>query len=87
MAIYEIEQYEIHAYTYHVEAPNKAHAIEKLFRGDCEPQEGIPQYIGPSEDLGLPVSESFAEKLEQLGIQVEDGSYLPSIRSIRKIKT
>ena len=37
MPTYEIEQYELHAMKYHVEAATEAEAIAKLFQGEAEP--------------------------------------------------
>jgi len=88
MKTFEIEQYEVHAQTYRVEADNEADAIVKLLDGEAEPVDDSLYYIEIAEDLGLPVDEcrKLAEQLRDLGIPIED-HVIPSIRAIRVIET
>lgn len=84
---YEIEQYEVHAQTYRVEADNEADAIVKLLDGEAEPVDDTLTFIEVAEDLGLPVDEcrELADQLRDLGVPV-DGHVIPSIRTIRCIE-
>jgi len=86
MAIYEVEQYEIHAFTYRIEAESEAEAIAKLFDGDAQPTGNGPEYVEVAEDFGLPVDEyrELAEELEARGITVGE-VVIPSICSIRSV--
>lgn len=83
MPTFEIEQYEVHAQTYRVEADNEADAIVKLLDGEAEPVDDSLEYIEIAEDLGLPVDESrqLADQLRDLGVPV-DAHVIPSIRAI-----
>ena len=83
MAIFEIEQYEIHSLTYRVEAENEAEAIAKLFDGDAQPIDDGQEFIEVAEDVGLPVDENreLADELEARGITVGE-NVIPSIRGI-----
>ena len=84
MPTYEIEQYEIHAFTYMVEAENEAEAIAKLFEGDAQPTDDGSEYVQVAEDMGLPTDEyrDLAEELESRGVTVGE-VVIPSIASIR----
>lgn len=88
MTTFEIEQYEIHAQTYRVEADSEADAIVRLLDGDAEPVDDTLIYIEISEDLGLPVDEyrELTNQLRGLGVPV-DGHVVPSIRAIRIVDT
>jgi hypothetical protein len=85
MPIYEIEQYEVYATTYLVEADDEAKAVEKLFT-DKSPRTG-QEFVEICEDLGLPVEnyQELAEKLQDSGFIVDE-AFIPSIKSITKIK-
>ena len=84
---YEIEQYEVHAQTYRVEADSEADAIVKLLDGEAESVDDTLDYIEIAEDLGLHVDEHrrLADQLGHLGVPV-DGHVIPSIRTIRCIE-
>ena len=86
MAIFEIEQYEIHSLTYRVEAENEAEAIAKLLDGDAQPIDDGQEFIEVAEDFGLPVDENreLAEELEARGVTVGE-DIIPSIASIRMV--
>lgn len=84
MRTYEIEQYELHAMKYRVEAASEAEAIAKLFAGEADPVEQSQDMIEVADDYGLPVEEhrKLANALRKLGITVK--KVIPSIRSIEK---
>lgn len=85
MPIYEIEQYELHAMKYRIEAEDEAHAIAKLLDGDADPVCQSLDFSEVADDYGEPVDENMdlAEELRDLGIDVGD-DIIPSIRSITK---
>jgi hypothetical protein len=87
MPIYEIEQYEIHAQMYRVEATSEAEAVKKLFAGGAEPVDDGFELIGVCNDLGLPVQHypDLANQLRSLGVTV-DTAVIPSVRSIGQVK-
>ncbi len=84
MPTYEIEQYELHAMKYRLEAASEAEAIRKLFDGEAEPVEQSQDFIEVADDYGLPAEEDreLAEALRNQGITVDE--VIPSIRSIQK---
>lgn len=87
MPMFEIEQYELHAMKYRVEAANEAEAIRRHFDGEAEPVEQSQDYIEVAEDFGLPVDEyrELADELRALGVAVGD-AVIPSIRSIEQVE-
>ena len=88
MPTFEIEQYEVHAQKYRVEADSEADAIVKLLDGEAEPVDDSLDYIEVAADLGLPVDEcrELAEQLSDQGVPVDD-HVIPSIRAITCIET
>lgn len=87
MPMFEIEQYELHAMKYRVEAATEAEAIRRLLDGEAEPVEQSQDYIEVAEDVGLPVDEyrELADELRALGVAVGD-AVIPSIRSIERVE-
>jgi hypothetical protein len=87
MPMFEIEQYELHAMKYRVEAANEAEAIRRLFDGEAEPVEQSQDYIEVAEDFGLPVDEyrELADELRALGVAVGE-AVIPSIRNIEQVE-
>ena len=85
MPTFEIEQYELHAMKYRVEAASKAEAIAMLFAGEAEPVEQSQDYIEVATDYGLPAEEhrELAEALRSLGVSVD--AVIPSIRCIEEV--
>lgn len=83
--IYQIEQYELHAMTYRVEAQDEAHAIARLLDGEAEAVDGGLDFIEVAEDCGLPADEhqELAAELRSLGVPVDE--IIPSIRSIEEV--
>jgi len=88
MPKFEIEQYEVHAQKYQVEADSEADAIVRLLDGAAEPVDDSLDYIEVAEDFGLSVDEcrELAERLRELGVPVGQ-HVIPSIRSISLIDT
>lgn len=84
MPKYRIEQYEIHAMTYEVEADSEAAAITKLLDGEAEAVDDSLEYIEVAEDFGLPVDEcrELADELRELGVPVGE-HLIPSAASRR----
>jgi len=82
MPKYLIEQYELHAQSYRVEADSEAQAIKKLLDGCAVPVDNSLEYIEVADDLGLP-SDTYpkiARELAKLGVST--GDVIPSIRDI-----
>lgn len=82
MAVYIVEQYEIHSKSYRVEADSEAGAMALLFAGAGEPLEGGLDFIDIDKSRGLPVRQfpELAEALRAAGEEVID--VIPSIRDI-----
>lgn len=85
VAIFEIEQYEVHVQRYQVVAKSEAEAIKKLFDGEATAVDNGLELVEVCEDLGLPVDEypELCEELQSLGVSLSE--VIPSIRSIEKI--
>ena len=84
MPTFEIEQYELHAMKYRIEATSEVEAIALLFAGEAEPVEQSQDFIEVADDYGLPADEhpELAEALRKQGIPVD--AVIPSIRSIEE---
>lgn len=82
MPIFEIEQYELHTTTYHVEADNIAEAIVKLLDGDGDPVDNSTEYIEVADDKGLWAEDhpELAQRLRDQGVPVDH--VIPSIRNV-----
>lgn len=87
MPTYEIEQYELHAMKYQVEAEDEAHAIAKLLNGEADPVDNSLEYIEVADDYGVPVDENrdLADQLRKLGVSVGD-DIIGSIRGIEQVE-
>ena len=86
MPMFQVEQYELHAARYRVEANSEAEAISKLFAGQAAPVDGSQVFIQVEDDYGLP-ADGFPElvrELRKLGVTNID-DVIPSVRSIDKI--
>ena len=83
MPTFEIEQYEIHAQKYRVEANSEAEAIKMLFDGDGEAVDNGLDFIEVCEDLGLPAEDhrELADQLRSLGVSVGE-HVIASIRNV-----
>jgi hypothetical protein len=88
MPTFEIEQYELHAQKYLIEANSEAQAIFKLFNNEADPVDDGLEYVEICEDRGLPADDhrQLADELRTLRISV-DGVVIPSIRSIERIES
>lgn len=86
MPTYEIEQYELHAMKYRVEASSESEAIVKLLDGEAEPVEQSQDFIEVADDYGLPADEhrELADALRDSGVPVDE--VIPSIRSIEVVQ-
>jgi hypothetical protein len=86
MPTYEIEQYELHAMKYRVEADNDADAIVKLLDGLAMPLDNGLEYIEVADDFGLPADDyrDLADALREQGVPVD--AVIPSIRSIEAVE-
>ena len=87
MPTYRVEQYEVHTQTYEVEAKSKALAIKKVIEGQGRAIDNSLEYIEVMEDFGMATDENevLTEELEQLGVNLGNCDYIPSIRSIEEV--
>jgi hypothetical protein len=87
MPTYRIDQYELHAMAYQIEAASEAEAIARLFAGEAEPVEQSQDFIEVADDYGLPVDEhrDLAAALRTLGLMRGRDDIIPSIRSIKEV--
>jgi hypothetical protein len=85
MPTYRVEQYELHATAYEVQASDEAEAIAKLLAGKAKPVEESQDFIEVADDYGLPADEylELAEALRDRGIPIDE--VIPSIRSIEEV--
>lgn len=88
MPVYEIEQYELHAMTYRVEADDPADAIVRLLDGEAEAVDNSMDFVEVADDRGMLVEDhpELADKLRTLGVPVDD-RIIPSIRSISEVES
>ncbi len=86
MPVFNVEQYELHAQTYRVEAETEAEAIAKLFAGEGEPLDGGLDFIEVAEGFGLPADQhlELAESLRAQGVTVD--AVIPSIRGVVRVE-
>lgn len=86
MPTFEIEQYELHAMKYRIDAEDEAEAIAKLLGGEGEPVDGSQEYVEVCGDRGLPADDyqELARKLRALGVPVKK-AVIPSIRSVARV--
>ena len=87
MPTFEIEQYELHAQTYRIDAATEAEAIKRLLDGEADAVDNGLDYIEIADDFGLPVDEhrELTEGLKALDIPVGE-HIIPSIRSIQQVE-
>ncbi len=83
MPTYKLEQYELHAMCYRVEAGSETEAVIKLLDGDADPVEQSQDFIEVAEDYGMPADDfpELVEALRRRGMHVNE-NFIPSIRSI-----
>jgi len=82
---HEVEQYELHAMKYRVEAASEAEAIVKLLDGLAMPVDNGLEYVEVADDYGLPAEEcrELADALRNQGVPVD--VVIPSIRSVEAV--
>ena len=87
MPTFEIEQYELIAMKYRVEAASEAEAVHKVFAGDAGTGEPCNGFSEVPEDIGLPVDEyrELAAALCKLGDMRGKDEIIPSIRSVEQV--
>jgi len=85
MAVFEIEQYELHVMTYRVEADNHREAVVKLLQGHGEPLDDTLDFVEVCYDKGMTADSvpDIATHLRQAGIEL-GGVLVPVIPSVRE---
>lgn len=85
MPVFEIEQYEVHAMKYRIEADDVSQAIVKLLDCEGDPVDDSLEYIEVDDERGLWAYDhaTLAEQLRSLGLPVEN--VIPSIRSVTQL--
>lgn len=53
--LFAVEQYELHASTYHVRARTAGEAVSKVFEGDGDLVDNSLEFIEIAEQYGLPI--------------------------------
>ena len=85
---FTIQQYELHASFFTIEAQDKAEAILKVLSGEAEMDNGGSDYIEPAEDFYQPhlgLTDEEVRKLEKAGHPLNEDGGLPSIRAVEKV--
>lgn len=87
MPLYKIEQVEVYAKTYHVEANTEAEAIVKVFDGEVAPVANAPEPADLCDERGICAADQpqLVEQLREAGI-MSDQSVIPSITGIEKLQ-
>ena len=87
MLTFEIEQYELHATKYRVEAANEAEAIAKLLAGEAEPVDQSQELIEVANAYGMAANEhpELVRALQKLGVK-GIREIIPSIRAVEKVE-
>lgn len=88
MPTYEIEQYELHAQTFHVAADSPAQAIIKLWAGQAAAVDNTLELIAiPADEFGLSVDDNpeLAAELWRLEAIRGAADCIPGIRSVELI--
>ena len=89
MALFEIEQYELHVMTYRVEADNREEAIVKLLGGDGEPIDDTLEFVEVYYDKGMTADSEpdISSRLQVAGIELGGlGVWvIPSVRECYQV--
>lgn len=89
MPVFEVEQYELHAVTYRIEAADRAEAVMKLLSGDGDADmvDNSQEYIEIPEDYGM-IDEELAKQLHERYCNPEllDDGRIPSIRAVLQVE-
>lgn len=80
LEVYEIERWELHVGTIHIEARSAAHALARMLLGDGDEVAGSV-YHGLCEKRGLAVDEDLRQQLLEHGVDVQ--SLIESVKSVR----
>lgn len=80
LEVFEIERWELHVGTIHVEARSAAHALARMLMGDGD-QVGGSVFHGHCEQRGLPVDEDLRQQLLEHGVDIR--KLIESVRSVR----
>ena len=86
MPTFEIEQYELHASTFRVNADNKAEAIAKLLAGKAHTVEQSHEFLQVADQYGFAVEDcpGIVEELKRLGVTgIKD--VIPSVRGVEEV--
>lgn len=85
MAEYIIEQYELHAQQWSVEADSEAEALEKFLEGDASMIEDGCDYVEVADEYGMKVTDQ--ELIRQLHERSVIAEIAPTVKlhSIRKL--
>ena len=90
MPTFRIEQYELHAAAYTVEAKDKAEAILKVLNGQAEMDDGGLEYVEVAEDYYRPtldLTDEEIRKLDRKGHSLNEDGGIPSIRSAEHVRS
>lgn len=95
MAEFMVEQYELHAQSYRVEADSMAEAVQKVLNGEGECEDNGCDLLENLSSQGLSMQDckrefglKFVGQCCELGIGqelVENGVFLPSIRCVEEV--
>ena len=87
MPTFRVEQYELHAASYIVEAKDRAEAILKVLNGQAKIDDDGLEYVEVAEDYyqpALSLTEEETAKLRRKGHPVNEDDGVPSIRSVEE---
>ena len=88
MPTFRIEQYELHAAAYTVNAKDKAAAILKVLNGQVQVDDGGLEYVEVAENYYQPtldLTDEEIRKLDREGHPLNDDGGIPSIRSANPV--
>ena len=88
MPTFRVEQYELHAASYTVEAKDRAEAILKVLTGKADMNDGGLDYVEVAEDYyqpALDLTEDEIKKLAKKGHPLNEDDGIPSIRSVGEV--
>jgi hypothetical protein len=88
MPLYEIEQLELYAQGYLVEAVDEADAIARFFGGEGRQEVTSIEFAGMANNYGMPVDENreLADQLFDRGVIHSSDEVIPSIRDVRQVE-
>lgn len=88
MPIYRIEQYELYAQTYEVDAPSPAAALDRVLNGRVDAGDDAPDYIDVCDTMGMPLEQNvdLVNQLRDMGHMIGHTGIVDSIRSIEEVE-